>query len=169
MTNNQINYWRLQEDARHNVVSEKESNRHNIATEKQSVTELREQIRHNKASEKLTKYSIKKSASTSLAAARISAAAHVTSARTSAAATLGAASTSAAAAKYGADQNLKSTYVNSGTTLQKTIGDNAAKVKIARIQSATSKSNVKSQNRTSIATSVIGSIGRIAGNAVPRK
>lgn len=36
MTANQINYWRLQEDKRHNVTSENETGRHNQATEKET-------------------------------------------------------------------------------------------------------------------------------------
>lgn len=65
MTNNQINYWNLQETKRHNVVGETETNRHNVATETETnrhnvMTEkidlgkLNETIRHNKAGEGLT-------------------------------------------------------------------------------------------------------------------
>lgn len=62
MTNNQINYWNLQETKRHNVVSEDELKRHNIAGESETnrhnvqqeyigFGNLAETTRHNKATE----------------------------------------------------------------------------------------------------------------------
>lgn len=44
MTGNQIEYWKLQEGKRHNIVTEKESERHNVAGEKETY-------RHNFATE----------------------------------------------------------------------------------------------------------------------
>lgn len=64
MTQNQINYWNLQESKRHNVAGEQETNRHNVVTENETnrhnvategidLGKLNETIRHNKASEGL--------------------------------------------------------------------------------------------------------------------
>lgn len=65
MTQNQINYWNLQELKRHNTVGENETNRHNVVTENETnrhnvVSEgidlgnLQELQRHNRATEGLT-------------------------------------------------------------------------------------------------------------------
>lgn len=62
MTNNQIQYWSLQEQKRsnranevetnrHNMSTEAETNRHNVATEGLDLSKLSETTRHNKASE----------------------------------------------------------------------------------------------------------------------
>lgn len=69
MLNVQVEYWKLQETKRHNVVAEEltrtelaeiarhnlatetETNRHNVVTEKQTDRQIRETIRHNKATE----------------------------------------------------------------------------------------------------------------------
>lgn len=67
MTNNQIQYWKLQQDRsalaetqRHNLETEKlgvatlnETSRHNVAGEQHNVSVLSESNRHNLASEKL--------------------------------------------------------------------------------------------------------------------
>lgn len=65
MTSNQINYWNLQENKRHNIageqetyrhnlVGEQETERHNRATETFSMQDLDEKSRHNQATEKLS-------------------------------------------------------------------------------------------------------------------
>lgn len=51
MTQNQINYWKLQEDSRHNVATEGETNRHNVVTEQVDLGTLAESGRHNRATE----------------------------------------------------------------------------------------------------------------------
>lgn len=62
MTHNQIEYWNLQENkrhnlasesetARHNVSTEGETNRHNLVTESTEIGKLGETIRHNVATE----------------------------------------------------------------------------------------------------------------------
>jgi hypothetical protein len=58
MTHNQIEWWKLKETQRHNVVTEgisqntlNESIRHNVQTEVQARNELLEQARHNQVSE----------------------------------------------------------------------------------------------------------------------
>lgn len=62
LTGNQINYWRLQEDKRHNVTTETETNRHNVRTEDETerhnrttegidISKLNETKRHNLATE----------------------------------------------------------------------------------------------------------------------
>nr|AVX53438.1 putative ORF1 [Marmot picobirnavirus] len=64
MTANQINYWTLQENKRHNIVGERENTRHNmvtegetqrhnIVTENVSISNLYESQRHNMATEEL--------------------------------------------------------------------------------------------------------------------
>lgn len=53
MTGNQINYWNLQENKRHNVVTEEETGRHNRATESIDLGNLNETRRHNLATERL--------------------------------------------------------------------------------------------------------------------
>lgn len=64
MTQNQINYWNLQELKRHNVVGEGETNRHNLVTERETgrhnlatenidISKLAETSRHNRAGEKI--------------------------------------------------------------------------------------------------------------------
>lgn len=64
MTGNQINYWNLQENKRHNVATEGETYRHNVvgeteterhnrATENFSMQDLAERSRHNVAEEHL--------------------------------------------------------------------------------------------------------------------
>lgn len=58
MTQNQINYWNLQEAKRHNVTTENETNRHNVATEGIDLGKLNETVRHNKVSEGLTGQSL---------------------------------------------------------------------------------------------------------------
>lgn len=65
MTTNQINYWNLQENKRHNVVTEGETNRHNVATETETnrhnlateavdLGKLNESIRHNQRTEQIS-------------------------------------------------------------------------------------------------------------------
>lgn len=51
MTQNQINYWKLQEDSRHNQASETETNRHNVQQEGIDLSALAETSRHNRAGE----------------------------------------------------------------------------------------------------------------------
>lgn len=62
MTNNQIQYWSLQEtkrhnqageseNIRHNVAAETETGRHNLATEQVDISKLNETVRHNQATE----------------------------------------------------------------------------------------------------------------------
>ena len=60
MTTNQINYWKLEEDKRHNKASEGETARHNVVTERQkdrdidiSRASLAETARHNVVNEQL--------------------------------------------------------------------------------------------------------------------
>lgn len=62
MTTNQINYWKLQEDKRHNQASESETARHNVVTERQknsdidiSRASLAENARHNVVNEQLNR------------------------------------------------------------------------------------------------------------------
>nr|AVX53494.1 putative ORF1 [Marmot picobirnavirus] len=47
MTDLQIKYWDLQENRRHNTVTEGETNRHNVATEDLGIKTLDESRRHN--------------------------------------------------------------------------------------------------------------------------
>lgn len=62
MTHNQIEYWNLQENKRHNLASEGETNRHNVSTESETyrhnvqseateIGKLNESVRHNMATE----------------------------------------------------------------------------------------------------------------------
>lgn len=58
MTTNQIAYWKLQEEKRHNLVGEGhedrkivETKRHNSATEMYQLKDLGEKVRHNKVTE----------------------------------------------------------------------------------------------------------------------
>lgn len=51
MTQNQIKYWELKENKRHNIATEKEAGRHNIETEDISRGELFEKSRHNGVTE----------------------------------------------------------------------------------------------------------------------
>lgn len=84
MTKNQIDYWTLQENKRHNVSTEEETkrsnqakeaenfrsntaretetNRHNVATEQVDIGRLNETVRHNKISESQTDVSLAESA-----------------------------------------------------------------------------------------------------------
>lgn len=54
MTHNQIEYYKLQEDIRHNQAGEGETNRHNVETEKYNISTLNESIRHNRVGENET-------------------------------------------------------------------------------------------------------------------
>lgn len=61
MTSTQVRYWAVQEDKRHNKMSERldasriaETRRHNVVSEKQENFKLKEVQRHNIVSEKLT-------------------------------------------------------------------------------------------------------------------
>lgn len=54
MTHNQIEYYKLQEDIRHNQAGEGETNRHNVETEKYNISTLNESIRHNRVGESET-------------------------------------------------------------------------------------------------------------------
>lgn len=65
MTRNQIEYWNLQENKRHNVTTEAETGRHNLATEQETgrhnrategidLGKLNESIRHNKMTENIS-------------------------------------------------------------------------------------------------------------------
>lgn len=54
MTRNQIEYWGLKENKRHNQVSEGEINRHNVATERIDLGKLQETNRHNVVTENET-------------------------------------------------------------------------------------------------------------------
>jgi len=69
MTNNQIQYWKLSEETRHNiategetyrhdVVTEGETNRHNLVTESISYDSLKENQRHNLAQEGISRANI---------------------------------------------------------------------------------------------------------------
>nr|AVX53526.1 putative ORF1 [Marmot picobirnavirus] len=51
MTQNQINYWKLQEDTRHNLAGEAETSRHNQKQEGIDISNLAETSRHNVVSE----------------------------------------------------------------------------------------------------------------------
>lgn len=51
MTRNQIDYWKLQESKRSNLVGEQETQRHNRATESVQERTLGESVRHNVATE----------------------------------------------------------------------------------------------------------------------
>lgn len=57
MTRNQIDYWNLQENSRHNVVTEKETGRHNLATEQETArSNMAREVetgRHNRATESI--------------------------------------------------------------------------------------------------------------------
>lgn len=54
MTDIQVKYWDLQENKRHNLAYETETNRHNVVGEQQNAIMLGENIRHNKATESET-------------------------------------------------------------------------------------------------------------------
>lgn len=51
MTQNQINYWALQETGRHNQATENETRRHNTVSEQVDLGTLAEAGRHNRATE----------------------------------------------------------------------------------------------------------------------
>jgi hypothetical protein len=53
MTRNQIDYWNMVENKRHNVVTEGETNRHNVATEGIDIGKLSESARHNVVTENI--------------------------------------------------------------------------------------------------------------------
>lgn len=54
MTNNQIQYWNLQEAKRHNFAGEEETSRHNKVTESVDIGQLAETSRHNRVTENET-------------------------------------------------------------------------------------------------------------------
>lgn len=55
MTRNQIEYWNMKESIRHNKATEQETNRHNVQSETVDLGNLNENIRHNKSVETETR------------------------------------------------------------------------------------------------------------------
>lgn len=69
MTSNQIEYWKLSENSRHNLATETqarselaETRRHNLQGETLTGRDIREKIRHNTASESLSRSDLREKA-----------------------------------------------------------------------------------------------------------
>lgn len=163
MTSNQVNYLGVVETRRNNMANNErewakhyENARHNLVIEKQAKRELKETTRSHKANEKNTLLVPLISGKSAKQVARINRDSNIKSSSISAAATKYAADTAAQASKY-------ATKVNAKTQWNRIIAD----LKIADAKNITSKDIAKMNNNTSKALKIIDA--SIASNQTNQK